>query len=203
MTLLNAAPVLDVDALYLSPYALSAYVALIEKGFEPVLRPVDLAAGEHHEADFARRSLTRRVPLLTLDGFMLSESSAIAEYLDELLPAPGHPPLYPLDLRERARARQLQAWLRSDLMPLRAERSTEVVFLGRHLGALTQAADALLAHGSEHLFGEWCIADTDLALMINRLAIHGDPVPESLKRYAARQWQRPSVQRWLSLKRDV
>jgi glutathione S-transferase len=99
-------------------------------------------------------------------------------------------------------------------MPLRAERSTEVVFLGRHLGALTQAADdaadrlfeaadALLAHGSEHLFGEWCIADTDLALMINRLAIHGDPVPESLKRYAARQWQRPSVQRWLSLKRDV
>ena len=75
MTLLNAAPVLDVDALCLSPYALSAYVALIEKGFEPVLRPVDLAAGEHHEADFARRSLTRRVPLLTLDGFMLSESS--------------------------------------------------------------------------------------------------------------------------------
>jgi len=214
MTFLNAAPVLDVDALYLSPYALSAYVALIEKGFEPVLRPVDLAAGEHHEADFARRSLTRRVPLLTLDGFMLSESSVIAEYLDELLPAPGHPPLYPLDLRERARARQLQAWLRSDLMPLRAERSTEVVFLKRHLGALTQAADdaadrlfeaadALLAHGSDHLFGEWCIADTDLALMINRLAIHGDPVPESLKRYAARQWQRPSVQRWLSLKRDV
>ena len=39
--------------------------------------------------------------------------------------------------------------------------------------------------------------------MINRLAIHGDPVPDSLKRYAARQWQRPSVQRWLSLKRDV
>jgi glutathione S-transferase len=131
-----------------------------------------------------------------------------------LLPAPGHPPLYPLDLRERARARQLQAWLRSDLMPLRAERSTEVVFLGRHLGALTQAADdaadrlfeaadALLAHGSEHLFGEWCIADTDLALMINRLAIHGDPVPDSLRRYAARQWQRPSVARWLALKRDA
>jgi glutathione S-transferase len=141
MTLLNAAPVLDVDAHYLSPYALSAYVALLEKGFEPVLRLVDLAAGEHHEADFARRSLTRRVPLLTLDGFMLSESSAIAEYLDDLLPAPGHPPLYPIDLRERARARQLQAWLRSDLMPLRAERSTEVVFLKRHLGALTQAAD--------------------------------------------------------------
>ncbi|MGV8577848.1 glutathione transferase, partial [Pseudomonas aeruginosa] len=48
-------------------------------------------------------------------------------------------------------------------------------------------------------FREWCIADTDLALMLNRLVMHGDPVPERLRHYAHKQWQRPSVQAWLAL----
>ncbi|EGR9774188.1 glutathione S-transferase, partial [Salmonella enterica subsp. enterica serovar Haifa] len=47
--------------------------------------------------------------------------------------------------------------------------------------------------------GEWCIADTDLALMINRLALHGDDVPASLAAYATFQWQRASVQRFIAL----
>lgn len=51
----------------------------------------------------------------------------------------------------------------------------------------------------QNLFGEWCIADTDLALMINRLALHGDDVPAPLTEYAAFQWQRASVQRFIAL----
>jgi len=51
------------------------------------------------------------------------------------------------------------------------------------------------------LFGSWSIADVDLALMLNRLALNGDAVPEKLAEYARRQWQRPSVQEWVSLKR--
>jgi glutathione S-transferase len=47
------------------------------------------------------------------------------------------------------------------------------------------------------LIGEWCIADTDLGLMLNRLILHGDPVPQKLKDYAAGQWQRASVQEWV------
>ncbi|MFV2189741.1 hypothetical protein ACNISP_01400 [Escherichia coli] len=45
----------------------------------------------------------------------------------------------------------------------------------------------------------WCIADTDLALMINRLVLHGDEVPERLVDYATFQWQRASVQRFIAL----
>ncbi len=45
-------------------------------------------------------------------------------------------------------------------------------------------AEHLLALGQPNLFGEWCIADTDLALMINRLVLHGDEVPERLVDYA-------------------
>ena len=43
------------------------------------------------------------------------------------------------------------------------------------------------------------LADTDLALMINRLVLHGDEVPERLVDYATFQWQRASVQRFIAL----
>jgi glutathione S-transferase len=52
----------------------------------------------------------------------------------------------------------------------------------------------LLEDRSGNLFGDWCIADVDLAMMLNRLIAHGDSVPENLVAYATQHWQRPSVQ---------
>jgi glutathione S-transferase len=197
------------DAQYASPYAMSVFVALHEKALDFELSTVDLGKSENHEADFAAKSLTQRVPTLIHDGFALSESSAITEYLEETFPGAR---LYPADRHLRARARQVQAWLRSDLMPIRQERSTEVVFYGATPGPLSAAAqfaarklfsmaEALLEGDEPYLFGEWCIADVDLALMLNRLVMNGDPVPEKLAEYARIQWQRPSVQRWVSFER--
>lgn len=199
---------LFIESRFLSPYALSAYVALHEKALPFSVHRLDLDRGEHQRADYASLSLTGRVPTLLDGDFALSESSAICEYLEEQYPGPDYPTIFPRTLRARARARQIQAWLRSDLMAIREERSTEVVFLAptdRPLSAAGQAAaarlfaaaDALLTDGASHLFGHWCIADTDLALMLNRLVCNGDNVPEKLATYARRQWQRPSVQRWL------
>jgi glutathione S-transferase len=54
-----------------------------------------------------------------------------------------------------------------------------------------------------NLFGEWSIADVDLALMLNRLILNGDRVPAALVDYAQRQWQRPSVQAWVNLPRPA
>ncbi|MCP3717508.1 glutathione transferase [Paraburkholderia sp. CNPSo 3281] len=197
------------DAQYASPYAMSVFVALHEKALAFELSTVDLGKSENQQPEFAAMSLTRRVPTLIHDGFALSESSAITEYLDETFPGVA---LYPADSQQRARARQVQAWLRSDLMPIRQERSTEVVFYGPTTAPLSRAAqlaaeklfamaDALLAQGEKHLFGAWSIADLDLALMLNRLVLNGDPVPHRLAQYALSQWQRPSVQRWLTLER--
>lgn len=148
--------------------------------------------------------------MLEAENFELSESSAIAEYLEERFAPPQWERIYPHDLQKRARARQIQAWLRSDLLPLREERPTDVVFAGAKKAPLSEAgkasaaklfatAEALLGQGTQNLFGEWCIADTDLALMINRLALHGDDVPASLAAYATFQWQRASVQRFIAL----
>ncbi|WP_172200860.1 glutathione transferase [Niveibacterium sp. COAC-50] len=200
---------LYVDTQFASPYAMSAFVALHEKSLAFEMRTLDLAAGENRGGDYARRSLSQRVPTLVDGDFSLSESSAITEYLDEAYPGAA---LYPTAPRQRARARQVQAWLRSDLMAIRQERSTEVIFYRPTPAPLSAAATAaaeklfaaaevLLAHGGENLFDAWSIADVDLALMLNRLVLNGDAVPAALARYAAHQWTRPSVQRWLALSR--
>jgi glutathione S-transferase len=202
---------LFVDSNYLSPYAMSAYVALKEKGLSFETVPLNLQVGEQRSPTFGELSTTQRVPTISDGDFSLSESSAICEYLDE---AYSGPRLYPTDLKTRAKAREIQAWLRSDLARIREERSTEVVFLKRSPPPLSSGAQAaadklfnaverLLPPGQQTLFGKWSIADTDLALMLNRLVLAGDAVPERLASYARHQWQRPSVQSWVQMSRSV
>jgi glutathione S-transferase len=201
---------LYIDANIASPYALAAFVGLREKGLSFDIETVDLAAGANQGADFSKTSITRRIPTLIHDDFALSESSAICEYLDEVFPGTR---LYPAKPRDRARARQIQAWLRSDLMPIREERPTFVVFCGATRPALSaqahKAADKLfsaalaLLDGRPHgnLFGEWSIADVDLAMMLQRLIVLGDPVPKRLVDYATVQWSRPTLQQWVRRER--
>nr|WP_218576435.1 glutathione transferase [Pseudomonas sp. SLFW] len=212
ITLVNDARLrLYVDAQYTSPYALSAFVVLREKGLDFEWIPVDLEAGEQQGPQYTALSVTQRVPTLVHGDFSLSESSAIDEYLEEVFPGA---PVYPRNPQRRAKAREVQAWLRSDLAPLRQERSTLVVFYGQHAPALTpvakaaaqkliEGAEALLPDGAGDLFGEWSIADVELALMLNRLILNGDDVPEALVRYAKRQWARPSVQEWVNIQRPA
>ena len=131
---------LFVDSTFASPYAMSAYVALTEKAIPFKVATLNLEKNEHFNADYFRSSLTRRVPMLSHDNFYLSESSAISEYLEEAFPPPKFARVYPSNMRERARARQIQAWLRSDFMPIREERSTAVIFFNPTDKALSQTA---------------------------------------------------------------
>jgi glutathione S-transferase len=198
------------DASFASPYAMSVFVTLTEKDLPFALKTVDLDASDHNEAAYARKSLTGRVPTLAHGTFHLSESSAIAEYLDDAFPAPGHRAVYPSESQARARARQVQAWLRSDLLAIREERPTSIIFLkspvnrplserGAAAAAkLLAAADALVGADAGPMLGDWCVADTDLALMLMRLIANGDPVPTRLKLYAERQWERHAVQQWVA-----
>ncbi len=202
---------LYVDAQFTSPYAMSVFVTLREKGLAFDMLTLDLDAAHNQATEYAQLSLTQRVPTLVEGDFALAESSAICEYLDEVHPQTA---VYPKDPKQRARARQVQAWLRSDLLPIRQERSTLVVFYGQKMpplssaaeaaaGKLIAAAQALLAGEADYLFGEWSIADVDLAVMLNRLILNGDSVPAELVAYARRQWQRPSVQAWVNLQRPA
>jgi glutathione S-transferase len=204
------AMLLYADSRFTSPYAMSVFVALTEKQLPFEIRTLDLEAGANNDPDYARTSLTQRVPTLIDGDFALSESSAIAEYLDDAFP---DPPIFPAGRQMRARARQVQAWLRSDFMPIRLERPTPTIFYRQPsstpLSAAAQlssrklcaGAGELLSHGGENLFGGWSIADVDLALMLHRLIMNGDEVPHPLVRYARAQWERPSIQRWVGRER--
>ncbi|MGO9829566.1 MAG: glutathione transferase [Myxococcaceae bacterium] len=200
---------LSVDAFWTSPYAFSAFVALKEKGLAFEVDEVALHRREHQHPEALAASLTGRVPVLSHRGWTLSESSAIDEYLEDTFPHPGHPRLFPEDVRERARARQLMAWVRSDLMPIRAERPTTTLFYGDmefqplstaaqgSAARLLAVADALITPGRSTLFSTFCIADADFALMLLRLLWNAHPAPKKVRTYVEAQWARPSVRAWV------
>jgi glutathione S-transferase len=192
------------EALYISPYVFSSLVALRAKAAAFDVVEVGLFEGANRRPEYARASVTERIPSLEHRGFRLAESSAIAEYLEEVLPPPGHVRLLPEGVQDRARARQIMAWLRSDLGALRDERSTVTMFYKfkleplsasarKDVDRLLRVADQLVPAGGGPLFGAWSLVDAELAFMIHRLLLNADPVPERLAAYARGQWARDAV----------
>jgi glutathione S-transferase len=192
-----------------SPYVFSAFVTLKEKGLPFRLELLDLDARENFRPEYAAASFTSRVPALRHGDFWVAESSAISEYLEDAFPPPGHPRLYPEDPRARARVRMVQAFARSDLAALRAERTTGTLFAGEAPRPFTPegkaAADRLVAvaerflpPGASYLAGAFSVGDADLALLLQRLVNNGDPCPDRLARYAREIFRRPSIREWLS-----
>jgi glutathione S-transferase len=200
------------EPLWDSPFVFGVFVALREKRLDFDMKVLDLSKGEHRRAPFAEASLTARVPAIEHDGFWLSESLAIIEYLEEEFPAPDHPRVLPATAPGRARARQLLGWLRSGIDMLRGERPTTTIFyrpartpLGEAARAdadrLIQIAERLLPAGATTLFPEWTVCDAELAFALHRLIASGDPVPDRLRAYAGAVWSRPSVRLYVDHER--
>jgi glutathione S-transferase len=198
------------DAFWISPYVFTCYVALKEKGLAFDYEEVALHKNAQQQPAFRDGSLTGRVPALKHGDFWLAESSAIAEYVDETFPEATA--LFPKDPKARARARQIMAWIRSDLMPIREERSTATMFYEHTTTPLSPAgekaaekllrvAHALIPATGDHLFGAWSIADSDFAFMLHRLILNGHPMTSRTRAWAETQWQRPSVQEFVAHKR--
>lgn len=164
---------LFVDSQFISPYAMSVYVALIEKGILFDMEKIDLNASQNLTQAYYDVSLTARVPTLQHGNFYLSESTAIVEYLEEVFPAPEYPSVLPQEQRDRARARQIQAWIRSDLMPIREERPTEVIFFqptATPLSQLGQIASEKLIRVTDSL-----LRDLDCLTLFDTLLSHAQP----------------------------
>jgi glutathione S-transferase len=210
--------VLHGTRIWTSPYVFSVFVALKEKGLPFRMELLDSESGEHRKPEYEVPSFTGRFPALRHGTFWLAESSAIDEYLEEAFPPPRYARLYPEDARARARVRMVQAFVRSDLMPLRAERSTDTLFRGAvpqpftpegaaSAERLVRIADRFLPEGAHSVApaapgappgSAFTIADADLALMLQRLVANGDPCPPRLAAYARAVFQRPSIREWLT-----
>ena len=84
---------------YASPYVRKVLACLHLKGLDYEIDPITAFFGNE---EFERLSPLRRIPVLVDGDLVLSDSSVICAYLDERWP---EPPLFPADVRDRARAR--------------------------------------------------------------------------------------------------
>ncbi len=72
---------------------------------------VDILKGEHYGEAFTKINPNRLIPVLIDGDFTLTESSAIMKYLADKVQSP----LYPTDLKERARVNERMDWLNTQL----------------------------------------------------------------------------------------
>ncbi len=100
-----------------SSAAFRARIALNLKGIAPELRFVHLLrnGGEQHTADYKALNPQELIPALMHDGHLITQSLAIVEYLDEIVPTP---PLLPRDAPGRARVREIAYAIACDIHPV-------------------------------------------------------------------------------------
>jgi glutathione S-transferase len=193
----------------MSPWVFHAMVALEEKNLPYRVEVVSLPLATDTRDKLRARAVIAKLPLLAHGDLWFSESLAISEYLAEIFPAPGHPRLFPANLGDRARARQIMMFLRTGSFALREARPTSTVF-GRPVttampekareeaAELERIALAVIPDGRTTMFDEWCIADCDLALALMRLVAAQDPLDRRLVDYAMAQFDRKSVRRFIA-----
>jgi glutathione S-transferase len=194
------------DRFWISPWVFSCWVALKEKGVPFEVVELGLDRKETRTDSYTRLTTTAKVPALDHDGFVVAESSAILEYIEETWPAPH---MFPVETRPRARARQVMSFLRTDVFVLREERPTSSMFYEHRKGPLSaacqadadklvQVASAFVHEGATSLFGMWTIADSELAFCLQRLGMNGYALPPRLRPFVEAQWARPSVAEYVA-----
>jgi len=89
-----------------SPYAWRVQLALEHKALPYERKVLSFSAGDTRKPEFVKLNPRHEVPTIVDGDFVLYESDAIAEYLEEAYPGRGAP-LFPGDLRTRAAVRRL------------------------------------------------------------------------------------------------
>ncbi len=97
--------------------------------------------GEQHQAHFRKINPMGHVPALDHNGFLVSESMAIIDYLDQVYP---QRPLFPQSLADRARVLQICEIINSGIQPLQNLKVGQ--FLVREMGVPEDATDKWCQH---------------------------------------------------------
>ena len=133
-----------------SPYAWRVWLALEHKKLAYDFKLLSFSDGDARKPEFLKLNPRGRVPVIVDGDFVLSESNAIIEYLDEQYPASA--PLFPGTTRERAVVRRWVADI-DDSIDAAMGRMGEAVF-GKNANAEElQAARAQFLKELEYVAG--------------------------------------------------
>lgn len=100
-----------------SSAAFRARIALNLKGIKPEMRFVHLLkdGGQQHTAEYKALNPQELIPALVHEGHTITQSLAIIEYLNEIVP---EPPFLPTDAYGRARCREIAYAVACDIHPV-------------------------------------------------------------------------------------
>jgi maleylacetoacetate isomerase len=100
-----------------SSAAFRARIALNLKGIKPELHFIHLLkdGGQQHTPEYRTLNPQKLIPALSHDGHTITQSLAIIEYLNEIVP---EPPLLPPDAYGRARCREIAYAIACDIHPV-------------------------------------------------------------------------------------
>ncbi|KAF3926954.1 hypothetical protein ABW20_dc0107726 [Dactylellina cionopaga] len=120
-------PKIELHTYFRSSCSARIRIALYLKGLTFTPHYVHLVKGEQLSAEYAALNPSATVPTIAFSSqneggedvsFVLTQSMAILEYLEERFPAPEHAALLPSKAEDRARVRQLCNILACDVQPL-------------------------------------------------------------------------------------
>lgn len=163
---------------------------------------IPLDTDEFH-ARIGALSPSGRVPVLHVDGAVVWDSLAIAEFLHEQRPNAG---LWPRDALARALARSVSSEMHAGFEALRSQMPMDM--RARHSVPRTVELDDDIAridaiwtacreaHGraGQFLFGAWSAADAMYAPVVSRFRTYGVGLSPVAAEYAAAVWQWPALQ---------
>jgi glutathione S-transferase len=166
---------------------------------EEIVIPLDRADSQ---AAIAAVSPSGRVPVLHVNGMVIWDSLAIAEFLHEQRPNAG---LWPRDTALRAQARSVSAEMHAGFGALRSQMPMDI--RGRHavartpeltadiarIDALWRACRSTHGRGGDYLFGAWSAADAMYAPVVSRFRTYGVELSPPASAYAAAVWQWPAL----------
>jgi glutathione S-transferase len=130
-----------------SPYAWRVWLALEHKALAYELKMLSFSAGDLKQPEFLKLNPRGKVPVLVDGDFVIYESAAILDYLEESYPDSGER-LLPDDVKARARARRLVREADSYLAPAMEKLVDDILFTPAeqwNAEAIAQAGNAFVA----------------------------------------------------------
>ena len=100
---------------YRSSASYRARIALNLKGIDYEQRPINLAAGAQKDEAYRELNPQGFVPMLEMDGHRITQSLAICNYINSIVP---DPPFMPADAADRAHVLALALTVACDIHPL-------------------------------------------------------------------------------------